>query len=149
MLASIFIIGVSLVLFLYWFRYTCVLILNMKSGKSYAAQVATANQLSFIETRSRLSDGSESEPLDRLHGMLDRDYAVVTYLLRHASHHHAGGASFEQILLRIDYRLMSIWYAVVRSFSESQARQALLEMTSIVNYLANTMGERVAITPRS
>ncbi|MGH9630439.1 MAG: hypothetical protein ACRD7E_19175, partial [Bryobacteraceae bacterium] len=80
MIASIFIIVVSLLLFLYWFRYTCVLILNMKSGKNYAAQVATANQLSFIETRNLLSGGSESEPLDRLHGMLDRDYAVVNYL---------------------------------------------------------------------
>ena len=54
MLVSILIIVVSLALFLYWFRYTCVLILSAKTSRDYAAEIASANQLRFLETRTHL-----------------------------------------------------------------------------------------------
>jgi hypothetical protein len=44
----------------------------------------------------------------------------------------------------IDFRMMSIWYSITRPLSESHARAALLEMSSIVNHLANSMGEKLS-----
>lgn len=47
MIGSILVLTVSLILFLYWFRYTCLLILSAKPAKDYSGQVAQVNQLSF------------------------------------------------------------------------------------------------------
>ena len=143
---SIFIIAVSLLLFLYWFRYTCLLILSAKTSRDYAQQVAAANQLSFIETRKILVEDVESKRLDSLHQLLDRDYRLLTYLLHHGTSHYGSSKSIETRILMIDYRIMQIWYAAVQNLSPAHARSALLEMTSIINHLANAMGERLAVS---
>ena len=145
MLVSILIIGVSLTLFLYWFRYTCVLILSAKTSRDYAAQIASANQLTFLETRDHLMDESSAAPLENIHRSLDRDYRLLTYLLRHGSSDGSPGRSLENRILMIDFRLMSIWYWLTRRVSSQRARYALLEMASIVSHLANTMGERISV----
>jgi hypothetical protein len=145
LLVSFLIIGVSLTLFLYWFRYTCVLILSAKTSRDYAAQIASANQLTFLETRNYLMDESSAAPLENIHRSLDRDYRLLTYLLRHASSDGSPGRSLENRILMIDFRLMSIWYWLTRRVSSQRARHALLEMASIVGHLANTMGERISV----
>jgi len=145
LLVSIVIITVSLALFLYWFRYTCVLILSAKTSRDYASQIASANQLTFLETRDSLMDDSKLAPLEKLRQSLDRDYQLLTYLLRHGSNDSSSGRSLENRILMIDFQLMSIWYGVTRRVSSERARFALLEMASIVGHLANTMGERIAV----
>src|SRR5690242_21902222 len=90
--ATIIITASSALLFVYWFRYTCLLILSAKTTRDYAGEVATANQLSFLEVQAELREGAASADLDRLHASLERDYAVVSYLLKHA----AGAARSEE-----------------------------------------------------
>ena len=152
MLASVFIIGVSVLLFIYWFRYTCLLILNTKSNEGYAEQIAGANQLSFLEARDALNaakpDTLAKQSLDKVRSSLARDYALLTYLLRHAGY-NVDSQSFEQRMIRADFQFMRVWYAFVRIFSLQHARGALLEMVSIVDHLASTMGERVASSQNS
>jgi hypothetical protein len=134
-------------LFVYWFRYTCLLILSTRVNKEYAEQIARANQLSFLRARDMLAESSNGaiakNSLDTLHRSLDRDYTLLTYLLRHAGQ-NSDTQSFEQHMLRADFQLMRMWYAIAGTISPAQARVALLEMASIVNHLANDMGERVA-----
>jgi hypothetical protein len=144
--ASIFIITVSLILFVYWFRYTCLLILSAQNARNYAPQVATANQLSFIDVRSELMQEAPASPLEKLHRSLDRDYRVLTYLLEHAAACTSGGRSIEERILMLDYQIMRVWYWLTRGFSNALARRALLEQSSVVNHLANTMGERLAVS---
>jgi hypothetical protein len=146
--ASIFIIVVSLILFVYWFRYTCLLILSAQNAKNYAPQVATANQLAFLEIRSELMQDTPASPLEKLHRSLDRDYRVLTYLLQHAATYNVTGRSIEERILMVDYQIMRVWYALARPFSSSLARRALLEQATVVNHLANAMGERVAVSAR-
>ena len=143
MISSLLIIGVSLVLFVYWFRYTCLLILSAKTTKDYAGEVAAANQLSFPEVQEQVKDAS-SDRLDHLRQSLNRDYAVITYLLRHANEFEAVGTSIEQRMLRVDYHLMKVWYHLTRRISVERARQALEEMSTVVAYFANSMGEHRA-----
>jgi hypothetical protein len=148
-LTSIIIIIISLMLFVYWFRYTCILILSSKTTKDYASQIAQANQLRFLETRNTLlASSSSTAALDSLQQSLDQDYRLLSYLLRHAVNYNVAGMSFEQVLLKVDFQVMSVWYSIVLRLSPERARNALLEMTSIVIHLANAMGERVAITTR-
>ena len=97
MIASILIIAVSLVLFLYWFRYTCVLILSTRTTRDYGAEVARANQLNFVGIQNALQE-PEAEDLDSLRRSLDRDYRLVTSLMKQASGLEVGGDALEEIM---------------------------------------------------
>lgn len=143
MITSICIIATSALLFAYWFRYTCLLILSAKTTKDYAGEVAAANQLYFPEVQQRLADQAVPA-LGALRECLDHDYAVVTYLLRHAATFQVAGSTLEQLMLKIDYQMMSLWYSLGGSLSAKQSRRALEEMATIVAHFANSMGEATA-----
>jgi hypothetical protein len=138
--ATLVIITSSILLFAYWFRYTCLLIVSAKTVRDYASQVAMANQLSFLQVQAQLSDTATAN-LDRLRDLLDRDYAVVTGLMAQAA---AGGAGFEQQVLAINYRVTRAWFGVSSQFSPRAARQALEQMSQVVSHFANSVGECAA-----
>jgi hypothetical protein len=128
----------SVLLFGYWFRYTCLLILSAKTTRDYAAAVASANQLGFLEVQAQLAQSAPQ--LDRLRDALDRDYSVLVYLLKHAP--SSGEASLEMRMVEINYRMMRTWYNVSRRFSPAAATRAIEEMSQVVAHFANAMGER-------
>ncbi|HYL96209.1 MAG TPA: hypothetical protein VET69_10425 [Terriglobales bacterium] len=132
----------SLLLFGYWFRYTCLLILSAKTTQDYAGEVAAANQLSFLEVQATLRAGVPAA-LDPLQAALDRDYALVTYLLKNAAL-AAGHRSVETRMLAMNYGLMRAWFRLSRQFSLEASRRALEEMSQVVAHLANVMGEQAA-----
>lgn len=142
LVATIVIMSSSVVLFGYWFRYTCLLILSARTTRDYAASVALANQLSFPEVQAQLQLATTD--LDRLKDALDRDYKVLTYLLKNAANAGDGQDALEKRMLEINYRLMHAWYGMSRRFSPTAACRALDEMASVVAHFANSMGERAA-----
>jgi len=148
LIASIFIITGSAFLFLYWFRYTCLILLNTRKARNYERVVAEANGLAFVEARAQLAR-SENLGLAEIRQSLDRDYRVVTYLLRHAATYSPAEQSFKHLMLRLDYQLMSMWFYFARLISSHLAKRALLEMATVVSHLANAMGERTAIASRA
>src|SRR5207248_11761319 len=105
LIATIAIIVSSVLLFGYWFRYTCLLILSAHTTRDYAGSVATANQLHFLEVQEQIRSNGNAD-LDQLRASLDRDYAVITYLLKHAAHPSEGQATLERQMLAINYRAM-------------------------------------------
>lgn len=139
LIATVIIMVSSVLLFGYWFRYTCLLILSARTSKDYAAPVALANQLSFPEVQAVLHD---SHDLDRLKELLDRDYKVLTYLLKNAANPSRGGDAVENRMLEVDYRLMRAWYSLARRISPTAALSAVDEMAQVVAHFANSMGER-------
>jgi hypothetical protein len=139
MLISSLILAASVVLFVYWFRYTCVLIIDAENSRQYAAKVAMANRLSFNEVQQRLEEGKVS--LDLAYRSLDNDFRIISYLQQHAA--GLAGESFEKKLLSLDYKMMQFWYRVSRSVAPSQARKALQEMTAILSFFAEQMGQRI------
>ncbi len=150
MISNLLIIAISLALLAYWFRYTCLLILRTKTSLDYAADVASANKLSFPEVQSQLSAfGSRPETLYPLHQSLARDYRLLTYLLAHTTGVNAGGVTLEQRMLMLDFRVMQCWYALARRIGLRHAHSALEEMTGILNHFANAMGERAAGNTRA
>ena len=81
---SILLIGLSLALFAYWFRYSCLLILRTQTAEDYAGEVSRANGLSFDLVKGQI----EAEPnanLGALYQSLERDYRVVSQLLNQVS----------------------------------------------------------------
>jgi hypothetical protein len=131
-LASGLIIIASSVLFLYWFRYTCLLLLAQKDAQ-YAFQVASNIKLSFPQVQAALKTPAHSSGMDGLRERLDQDYHLLTELLS-----HPGSDSMEHRILRFDYRVMRVWYQLTRT------SRALVEMSSILGYFAAEIGESAA-----
>lgn len=129
----------SVLLFCYWFRYTCFLILNAQTVREYAMNVVQAHQLSFFETQARLVEPSPD--LDRLKNALDRDYAVITGLLSRLDAEQSG---IEQRMLAIHYRMMGACYHASRHISEGVACRALKEMSQVLVHFADSIGEAAA-----
>ncbi|HUI53374.1 MAG TPA: hypothetical protein VLY04_00290 [Bryobacteraceae bacterium] len=138
MLASILIICFSLVLFVYWFRYSCILLLRNRAEQ--AAPTADI-RFNFASVQERLKT---AQALDPLHQSLQRDYQVLTYLLRHAAGLEL--ESFEDRLLVLDYRVMQGWYGLTRTAAPRQARRALGEMADVVGVLANRIAQQAGIS---
>jgi hypothetical protein len=138
MFASILIIVFSSALLLYWFRYSCVLLLQ--SGQSEVLNSIDHATFRFGEIQDRLRNDAVLEPL---HALLQRDYQVLTYLAKHASGLHLEGV--EERLLVWDYKLMALWYSLTRTAAPEQAREALREMTSVLTLLAGRIGQRAGV----
>ena len=142
MIASAIITAFSLGSVLAWFRYSCGLILSAKPAHDYTPQVAAANELGFLEVQQNLPQANERRVLDMLRKKLERDYHLLSYLLDHSPALHTGSEGFEQRMMMLDFELMKAYYALASLLSRSKARRALQEMTQVVCYFANTMGER-------
>jgi hypothetical protein len=158
---NVIIVAVSFALFLYWFRYMCLMILRDRGGRNYAGQIASANHLMFLRAKALLaeeedfaatSQGSQavsaqvvqSQTLDSLEQSLDRDYRVVTYLLNNAAE-YCWFRPAEQFVLTLDFHLMRVCYRMLRGVSHRLAKSAVLEMARIVGYLAQSAGERLVV----
>lgn len=147
MIASLLIMAVSAAALVYWFRYTCVLILDTRTAKDYSAEVAAAHRLSFSGVRDLI----EAPQLDfaSVRRSLERDLSIVRALMSRAGKVELGAVPFEELLLRLDFELMKLASALARPFSEAKARAALLEMAQVVEYFANAAGERMAEAARA
>ncbi len=132
MLASILILVCSLVLLVYWFRYSCLLLI--RGYKVSSEPMPGASRFRLDEVQNGLKLG---EALDPLHEALRRDYQLLMYLVEHASGLEL--ESFEDRLLVLDYRIMQIWYGLMRTLFPTQARRTLSEMASILAILADRM----------
>lgn len=140
MVASSLIIILSSILFLYWFRYTCLLLLAREDSAAHAFHVASNIQLSFHQVQAALQTPQQSATLDLLQLRLNQDYHLLTDLLG-----HLGGESIEHRILRIDYQLMRLWYKMTRiSPGLLNATKPLAEMSSILGYFAAEIGESAA-----
>jgi len=144
MIISLIMSGVSGCLFIGWLRYTCQLILSTKSARDYTRDVAAANGLLFLQVQQELAQVRERLALDTLQSKLERDYRLLTYLLVHGPAFYANGDRVEQIMLMLNFRLLKAFYALTCPISVSRGKRALHEMTQVVGYFANRMGERSA-----
>jgi hypothetical protein len=138
MLTSILIIAVSVVLLVYWFRYTCLLLIRTAAISSPSSEAS--NRFSFGDVQSRIRTG---EALDPLQVALQKDYDLLVYLLEHAAGLEM--QSIEDRLLVWDYKVMCAFYRVTRSAAPQQARRALTEMADVIGILAGKLGQRAGV----
>src|SRR5438874_3441588 len=139
MIASILIIAFSIAMFVYWFRYSCVLLLR---GAAEQAELSAAqdDRFSVAEVLARLKTEQELDPLQR---SLDRDYLVLKYLIEHAADLEL--VSIENRLLILDYKLMHCWFNLTRTLAPVHARKALTEMASVLVVLVREMSQQSPI----
>ncbi|MGA3019084.1 MAG: hypothetical protein ABSF62_18325 [Bryobacteraceae bacterium] len=137
MLASVLIIVFSAVLFAYWFRYSCILLLR---NSVVPATSSEDPRFHFIQVQHGLKNDLE---LDPLHRSLQRDYQILCYLLQHAAGLEL--ASFEDRVLVLDYKVMQTWYRLTRTAAPVQARRALVEMSEVLGILVYRIGEQAGV----
>jgi hypothetical protein len=142
LIATVVITVSSVLLFAYWFRYTCLLILSAKTAHDYTSDVAYSNQLGFQEVQAQLQNGVAD--LDRLRAALDNDFRIVRGLMKSVPKAGEAQSALEAQMLAVNYRVMAVWYGVARHVSESAAAKALEEMSLVVAHFANQMGEQAA-----
>jgi hypothetical protein len=143
MIEAILIITLSLALFVYWFRYTVLLLLSEEAGEAHSVP----GQLCLMETREALRQAESQIALEKLYRALERDYRLLRYLLDHAA--GLGLRPLENFLLIIDYHLLQVWYRVSVRSSRTQARRALDEMAGILTYISQKMGEQAGNPSRA
>ena len=131
-------------LLVYWFRYSCLLILRARSARDYATAVAQANALQFPQIQQKLEaiTAAQLPSLDVLRRALDRDYKLLIWLMRHGSEFRTSGRQVEHKMLLLDYQLLRTWYTCSRRVSVRRGRHALEEMVNMVRHTAGMMGER-------
>jgi len=117
MIVATLIIAVSAVLFAYWFRYSCLLLLRNAAERAGSAP-GLDPRFSVGEVMASLKSEGALDPLERALEM----------------------ASVENRLLLVDYRLMRIWSRATRSMAPRQSRKALEEMASVLGVLIHAMG---------
>jgi len=130
MIASILILAFSAILLVYWFRYSCLLLLRNAADEA-CQDPQQDERFSIGMVISRARTDSELAPLERA---LDRDYQLLSYLLKHAADLEL--ASIENRMLILDYRFMRIWYRLTRVIAPNQSRKALVEMASVLGAVA-------------
>lgn len=136
MVTSVFIIAISVILFVYWLRYSCVMLLRSARERAEIPTVAD-ERFNVSSVLERLKTESDLAPLERA---LERDYYVVTYLIEHAADLEL--ASIENKLLVLDYKLMRLWSRLTRTVAPQQSRKALSEMASVLSVLVGQMCEQ-------
>jgi len=133
MLSISVIIFFSVVLFAYWFRYSCLLILQNRAASNPA--YALSSGLTFPVVQQRLkTEGASVDVLDQLRLDLSNDYRILCFLLRCSA--DAGVDPIERRMLMMDYWIMQAWYIATRRAALPQASKALEEMSNIVSYFA-------------
>ena len=135
MITSVFIIGISVALFVYWLRYSCVILLRSAHERTEMEPIGDES-FHVSAVLERLKTAADLDPLERA---LHRDYHVVTYLIEHAAGLEL--ASIENKLLVFDYKLMRLWFHLTRTLAPQQSRKALSEMAAVLSVLLAQMGE--------
>jgi len=126
MLASILIVLFSVTLLVYWLRYTCLLLVKDAKppvGVSYSV-------FSFPDIGAQLRAGESGAKLQKA---LDRDYAVLAYLVSKAP------VGVEARLLVWNYRLIRCWYGIGSVAFPAEASRAVQEMADIIAALASKL----------
>ena len=139
MIASILIIAFSIVMFVYWFRYSCILLLR-GAAEQAGLSAAQDERFSVSEVLERLKTEQELDPLQR---SLDRDYHVLKYLIEQAADVEL--VSIENRLLILDYKLMHCWFNLTRTLAPVHSRRALTEMASVLVVLVRKMSQQSGV----
>ncbi|MGH9863319.1 MAG: hypothetical protein ACRD35_07845 [Candidatus Acidiferrales bacterium] len=145
---SVSILVISMAMLVLWLRSASQSVLRRRFEQDYSAEVAEANQLEFLTIRRALS--SVPEEVADYRGMLaalERDYQALSYLLRNAATVHVGRYSRAERLLIMDFRLLAFSVLLSRTLGWRGWRSSLLEMTTILQYFGNVVGQRLATFP--
>lgn len=143
---SALVIVFSLALFLYWFRYSCILILRTRTASDFSSSLASGSPLTFDQIQRELESGSTGVDLETFRRCLEHDYELISSLLARAPGIAEHFSQLEQLMLQADYKVMQAWDTASRRLLRQPSRRAIAEMSAIVAFFANVAGEAGVLT---
>jgi hypothetical protein len=141
MILSWLILALSMAMVFFYFQATCQRILRRQFDREYFQSIVNEIRLEFPSLRQALEQSGASLDYSRLPKALKCDFLALTHLLRNTADAKPG-YSKEQRLLILYFRVQFLSLAVRRSLRVGE-RKAALRLTSILQYFANVIGQRM------
>jgi hypothetical protein len=140
MLATIILI-LSTALFLFFLQVASQRILRRQFDREYFQSIADVNRFEFPSLRESLEEFGLPGNYSRLRMMLKCDFLALTYLLKNAANVNQRYSHEERLLiLYFQWQFLSL---AVRHLLRVDENKAILKLTSVLQYFANVVGQRV------
>jgi len=131
----------SLALSCFYFQVTCQKILSRQFDREYFRSIVAAHRLEFLALQAALEQYGAAVDYPWVTRMLKCDFFALTYLLKHAANVNQLYTTEERLL--IVYSRWQFLSLAVRRFLGLGEKQAFLKVTSVLQYFANVVGQRV------
>ena len=141
MITATFVLVLSAALFFFYIQVTCQKILRRQFDREYFQPIVAANRLEFPSLRKSLEEFGEPADYPRLRMMLRCDFLTLTYLLKSSANVKQRRSNEERLLI-LYFRLQFLSLAV-RHLLKVGEKKAILRLTSVLQYFANLVGQRV------
>jgi hypothetical protein len=141
MILAALILILSTALFFFYFQATCQKILRRQFDREYFQSIVNANRLEFPSLRKSLEEYGAPLDYPRLRMMLKCDFLALTYLLKNAANVNQRYSREERLLI-LYFRWQFLSLAVRRLLKVGE-KKAILKLTSVLQYFANVIGQRV------
>jgi hypothetical protein len=141
MFMATLILVLSTGLFFFYLQAVCQKILRRQFSQEFFQSIVNANRLEFLSVRKAIEDLSSPMDYPRLTLTLKCDFLALTYLLKNAANVNQR-YSHEERLLMLYFKVVFISLAV-RHWLKLRENSAALKLTTILEYFANVVGERV------
>jgi hypothetical protein len=141
MILAALILILSTAMFFFYFQVTCQKILRRQFDREYFQSIVNANRLEFPSLRKSLEEFGAPVDYPRLRMMLKCDFLALTYLLKNAANVNQRYSKEERLLI-LYFRWQFLLLAVRRSLKVGE-KKAVMRLTSVLQYFANVVGQRV------
>jgi hypothetical protein len=141
MFMAALILIVSSALLFFYLQAVCHRVLRRQFTQEFFQTIVNANRLEFPSVRRSIEDFGSPVEYPRLTLTLKCDFLALTYLLKNAANINQR-YSYEERLLIIYFKLVFV-SLVTRHWLKLRETPAALKLTSILEYFANVVGERV------
>ncbi len=128
---------------LFWLHTAVQTIVRGCQESKVSAEVAVANHLCYHVIRQALEiDPQQPGNARACIAALERDYQALTYLLRNAATVNIGHYTTRERLLLMDFQLLRLAVRVQHAINWPGWQTRLLEMSRILEYFGDTVGQR-------
>ena len=141
MFGAALILILSTAMFFVYFQAVCQKILRRQFDREYFRSIVNANRLEFPSLRKLLEEYNAPMDYPRLCMTLKCDYLALTYLLKNAANVNQRYSQEERLLI-VYFRWLFFTLGVRRLLKVGE-KKAVLRLTSVLQYFANVVGERV------
>jgi hypothetical protein len=125
----------------FWFQSDCRRILARPFPREYFRPIVTVHRFEFLLVRNTSGDFAQPTEFFRLAAALRCDFWGLTYLLKHTAN-FSQSYTWEELRLIVYFRVLHA-LLVIRHWLRWREKPVLMNMTSILLYFANVIGERV------
>jgi hypothetical protein len=141
MVVSTLILIFSTAFFFFYLQGTCQRILRQQFDCEYFLSIVRANRLEFATVQRTLEDSSAPVDTARLRMTLKCDFLALAYLLKNAANVNQSYSLEDRLL--ISYFRVVFASLLVRQWFRVGEKPAILKLTAILQYFANTVGQRM------